>query len=177
MGRTLILFSGGVESTALLATAGSNDILVTIKPVFTDHLPTFNVSNVEAIARIYNKTVNYSSITIPVTNRTFVHQIWYFVAVAGLWVARDTSITRVVSGRHAEEPTLANKPTFDVLLSAWNVMHPTVPFEFPNGHLTKLEQWNMIPDNVKPLVSSCLTTPACGYCHKCKEVKRLITSQ
>ena len=174
MSKTLILFSGGVESTALLTTAGPDDILVTIKPVFRDYLPSFNTNNIETIAKFYNKNVNYSSVIIPSTGDKFVHQIWYFVAVAGLWVAKDPSITRVVSGRHAKEPTPENKPAFDILLSAWDIMHPTVPFLFPNGHLTKLEQWNMIPDNIKPLVSSCLFTPACGVCHKCEESKNLI---
>ena len=176
MSKTLILFSGGVESTALLTTAGPNDILVTIKPIIKNYIATYNPNTVEKIASYYNKKINYVTINIPSTGNNFVHQIWYFVSIASLWVARDPSITSVVSGRHSKEPTPENKPAFDILLSAWNVMHPTVPFLFPNGHLTKLEQWNMIPADVKPLVSSCFFTPKCGTCHKCKEVKELIYS-
>lgn len=43
----------------------------------------------------------------------------------------------------------------------------------PLGHMSKVEQWQLIPDNIKPLVHTCVD-PAqrhCGKCMKCKEME------
>lgn len=177
--RRLIFFSGGVESTPLLLEADPMDVVVTVEPTYPYGVRTFRKSTAEQIARILGFEINYAQIKIPVEPEpyNFVHQFASFVAIAHLWVVKDKSISEVWAGRNRREiPAVRDETNFKTQqLIFWDALHPDIPFVHPLEHMTKLEQWQSIPDDLKPLVSSCVTYNACGKCFKCKEVIEMMS--
>jgi 7-cyano-7-deazaguanine synthase in queuosine biosynthesis len=176
----LIFFSGGIESTALLNNADPvEDVLVTVLPTFPRGIVTSKLQSAQAIAERFGFTVNYAQIQLPVEPEpyNFVHQLASFVAVAHLWVVKDSSITEIWAGRNSAEVPIVHDPlNFKTQqLAAWNFMHPTIPFIHPLQHLTKIQHWRSIPLDVQPLVNSCIFYNNCGKCYKCQEVQELIT--
>lgn len=167
----LILFSGGVESTALLTMSRPDDVLLTIEPAYPQDVATFRRSSAEQIAARYGLKMNLAQVKVPLDPQPyrFVHQMRVFVSVANLWVAKDVSITEVWCGRNAKEPGPSLAPFINQMMAAWDVLHPRVPFLHPLDHLGKREQWGMIPAELKPLVSSCIHHTMCGQCKKCME--------
>lgn len=167
----LILFSGGVESTALLVQAKPGDVLLTILPTYPNDWATFRKNSSEGIAKHHGFDVRYARIDIPIEPLpyTFVHQMRSFVSVANLWVAKDKTITEVWCGRNNKEPGEVLAPFIEQMMTAWTVLHPEVPFLHPLDHLSKRQQWDMIPAAIRPLVSSCIHHRFCGVCYKCKE--------
>lgn len=174
----LILFSGGVESTALLSRSQLGDVLLTILPTYPNDVATFRKGTAEDIAHHYGLEVRYARIEVPLEPLpyNFVHQMRSFVSVANLWVAKDTAITEVWCGRNAKEPGPTLAPFIDQMMAAWAVLHPAVPFLHPLDHLSKREQWELIPSALRDLVSSCIHHRMCGTCKKCLELTCLSES-
>lgn len=174
----LILFSGGVESTALLGQSRLDDVLLTIQPTYPNDLATFRKNSAEALAKHYGLKMQYARIELPIEPQpyNFVHQMRVFVSIANLWVAKDVNITEVWCGRNSKEPKLLLAPFINQMMAAWDVLHPKVPFLHPLDHLSKREQWELIPGNIKPLVSSCIHHRICGRCYKCMELTCLSES-
>jgi 7-cyano-7-deazaguanine synthase in queuosine biosynthesis len=174
----LILFSGGVESTALLTQSRPGDVLLTIQPTYPNDLTTYRQGSAEQIAERYGLKMNFAGATVPLEPRPyrFVHQMRVFVSVANLWVAKDASITEVWCGRNAKEPGPSLAPFINQMMDAWDVLQPTVPFLHPLDHLSKREQWELIPQDVRPLVSTCMFHRMCGTCKKCLELTCLSES-
>jgi hypothetical protein len=174
----LIFFSGGVESTPLLLQANPADTIVTVGPTFVNTLSSFHHDNCIQIADYFGLTVNFVQIALPVkkTNTRFVHQFSTFITLAHLWCLRDPDITQVWLGRNCTEvPKIRNPddPRTRELMS-WDTMHPDIPVLHPLEHLSKQQHWQMIPDAVKPFVTSCDFQTNCGKCNKCNEFKDAI---
>jgi 7-cyano-7-deazaguanine synthase in queuosine biosynthesis len=167
----LILFSGGVESTALLTQAEADDILLTINPVYPSDLKTYDQHRAERIAAHFGHRIHYASASIPVDPLPFrsVHQMRVFVSIANLWVAKDGGITEVWCGRNSAEPSEELRPFIDQMMRAWDVLQPNVAFRHPLDHLTKRQQLELIPNAVRPHLSSCIHHRWCGICKKCLE--------
>ena len=166
----LILFSGGVESTALMTQANPDDIALVVQPTFHNDWATYRKATAEQIAKRYGVRVVYARAEIPHLGAdTFVHQMTTFVSLASLMVARNPRIKEVWCGRNSSEPSGDIKGYIERNMAAWALLHPTVPFLHPLDHLSKPEQWAMIPEEVRPLVSSCIYHSMCGRCYKCKE--------
>lgn len=168
----LILFSGGVESTLLLCEADPMDTVVTIEPTYPYGMATYRKDTTEKIAQALGFEIKYARVHIPIEPEPyhFVHQIRTFVSVANLWCAKDTRIKEVWLGRSRDD-----RPARQNMYDAWSLLHPDVKFHRPFEHLSKREQWDQIPDNIKPLVSSCFFHKNCGVCDKCVEVKKMLT--
>lgn len=167
----LILFSGGVESTALLTMSRPDDVVLTINPSFASEVETYRRDLSEQIADHFGRTVQYASITASVDPAPFqfVHQMRAFISVCNLWVAKDTRITEVWCGRNSAEPGEKLRPFIEQMMQAWAVLHPNVAFLHPLDHLSKREQLALIPEAVRPLISSCMHHRWCGTCKKCLE--------
>ena len=167
----LILFSGGVESTALLTRALPGDVLLTIEPTFPNDRPTYHPRNARQIAAMFGHKVHFAHASIPLEPLPyrFVHQMRVFVSLCNLWVAKDARITEVWCGRNSAEPGPKLKPFIDQMMAAWAVLQPQVPFLHPLDHLSKRQQWELIPPEVRHLVSSCMHHQMCGTCAKCLE--------
>lgn len=167
----LILFSGGVESTAMLTHALPGDVVLTIEPSFPNDLATFDRRTSRQIAAMMGHLVHCARADIPIepTPYQFVHQMRVFVSVCNLWVAKDRRIKQVWCGRNSAEPGPTLAPFIDQMMAAWAILHPDVPFQHPLDYLSKREQWELIPAEVRPLVSSCVHHRMCGLCKKCLE--------
>lgn len=171
----LILFSGGVESTALLSIATPNDIIVTIRDESPNGIPlTYEPGAVRSISKYYGFKVNYCSINLPYDpgQPKFVYQVWLFHSIVSLWLAKDSSVKEVWYGLNKEEYSKVYKD-FHKIKDAWPILHPSVELKHPLVHLSKKEQWNLIPDVVKPMVRTCLVNFNCQQCRKCLELKEL----
>lgn len=174
MSKSLILFSGGVESTALLSISKPNDILITVDNVYQNYTSAYNRDSIDAIAQEYNKKINYCTVELPIAVTFHVHQMWYLMAVAGLWAVADPDIAEVWCGRNSAEPGAELKPFIDEMMSKWAVMYPKVEFRHPLDHLTKKEQWDIIPVTVQKHVHSCVHQTDCGLCPKCVEYAEML---
>lgn len=188
--KRLILFSGGVESTALLTIKSTEDVVITIEDTSPGETATFNKQAVLNIAAAMQCDVKFCTVFTPYERpRTndqthWVYQLWPFLAVASTWCAKDPSITALWYGGEYGGVDLLYDPwkKYVQLRDGWNLMHPNVPIVFPLEAYTKVEHWDMIPDHVKPLVRTCLLNvhpdkdENCGTCRKCLELKSLAGS-
>jgi hypothetical protein len=171
----LIFFSGGVESTALLNQADPmEDVLITILPTFPRDMITSKLESAQAIAERFGFTVNYAQIQLPVEPEpyNFVHQVRTFFSVANLWVAKDLKITELWFGRCLEDVSPPSRPAN--IIPAWNLLYSNIPWSRPLENVSKWDQWQSIPVDVRSMVSSCVTYNNCGKCYKCQEVQKLI---
>lgn len=185
--KRLILFSGGVESTALLTIKQETDVVITIEDTSPGETPTFNRQAVLNIAHAFNTEVQFCTIFTPyerpktMDTKYWVYQLWPFLAVASAWCAKDPSITELWYGGEYGGVDLLYDPwkKYVQLHDGWNIMHPTVPIVFPLEAYTKEQHWELIPDHVKPLVRTCILNvhpekdENCGKCRKCLELKML----
>ena len=170
----LILFSGGVESTALLTLSTPDDIAFVIKPADVNDAQsalTYKKSSIAAISKFFNLTVHYGEYALPriQTKTSHIHQMKMFIGMAHLMVSRYPGIVEVWCGRNCDEPSPAIAPMIEQHMAAWAILNPSVPFLHPLDHLSKVEQMVLIPKEVRRYVSSCITHNNCGHCYKCKE--------
>lgn len=168
----LILFSGGVESTALLTVAKADDVVLTVLPTFPDDMPSFRDGTTQQIAEHFGHVVQFARADVPIVQLPprFVHQMRIFISLCNLWVAKDRHIEAVWCGRNSAEPGHELRPFIDQMMFAWAALHPSVPFLHPLDHLSKREHWELIPEAVRPLVSTCIHHRTCGTCYKCREL-------
>lgn len=187
----LLLFSGGVESTAMMTIKNPEDPVITIQDISPGEEATFNRLAVQNIAAAMNFDVEFCTFHIPFQRpkRSWNYQMWYFLPIAGLRIIKDRRITELWYGgeKAGSEPpftegvTSLDEPNkkYKRLKAAWDTMFPHVPLVFPLEQYTKQEQWAFIPDHVKPLVRTCVTNihptedKNCGICRKCQELKLL----
>jgi len=193
--RRLILFSGGVESTALLTLKSPEDVVITIQDTSPSGVMSFNKQAVLNIAAAMQCEVKFCTIHTPYGDPLVgekvqpVYQLWPFLAVASAWCAKDPSISTIWYGYSLPQDEFDGTDSlyapwkkYAQLYDGWNIMHPTVSIVFPTKKYTKLQHWEMIPDHVKPLVRTCLKNvhpdkdENCGTCRKCLELKSLAGS-
>lgn len=179
----LILFSGGVESTAMLMHRAPDDVIVTIEDTSPGETATFNRQAVLQIATVLNIDVQFCTAYVPVARPAGVwaYQLWYFLPILALWLVKDPKITELWYGANKVELHTIHQSIkkFAQLKSAWLTMFPGVDIVYPLKSYTKEEQWDMIPAAVKPLVRTCTTNVLptedvnCGKCRKCLELAQL----
>lgn len=171
--KRLIFFSGGVESTYMLTQAGYNDTIVIVDTnIFLSPIPpTFHPTNAEKIVKSFGYDPIYFSSKIKQSSREFIHQYHVFLAAANFFCLGDTEISEVWTGLNKD---MLVHESWSKILNAFHILHPTVSWVAPFDHMTKLEQWNKIPEDIKPLVSTCIYHTNCGTCTKCQEFQELI---
>jgi 7-cyano-7-deazaguanine synthase in queuosine biosynthesis len=170
----LILFSGGVESTAMLARSAPGDIALTIFDAGEPD-PTFDRWGVTGIALALERRLAFGRLDIGKARdrRAFVYQTFALTAGASLWVSKDPSITEVWYGLKKGDPTPNVAEQYHRCMDGWAAMHPGVPFRAPLIDLTEAEQWLQIPAKVRSMVRNCLFGTDCGTCRKCVKLKAL----
>lgn len=172
--RNLILFSGGVESTAMLSISTPHDIILTIDWSNDNTLiPVYKYSAVTYITKYYNRKLIIYKYPLPEyssANFTFLHQMRIFISVCNIWAAQDATIGSIWCGRNSAEPSHDIKEFIEQMMKAWNILHPNVSFDHPLDHLSKFEQYQLIDPKVRPFVSSCITHNKCKNCFKCMEL-------
>jgi len=170
----LILFSGGVESTALLSFYNPGDVVMIVEDR-AEHR-TFDIDAVNNILNtlsIFN--VEWCYMHAGYYHEKTLYQLWSLMACASVYCARHRDVTEVWYGLHMGEPHVPSARVEHVtIIQAWKVLFPTVRFYSPLIHLSKSEQWDLIPDHLKKLVRNCsFPGKNCGKCSKCKELQEL----
>ena len=166
MAKRLIFLSGGVESTAMLTQANYNDIIVIVNIYIGVSNSATHHQNTEKIANALGYEVTFCDVKISEKSKEFVHQINFIMPMANIMCINDPEISEVWYGRNKNDSRHAQA---EKAIAAWNILQPNVPWLHPLFHLNKYETWALIPDDIKPLVSSCIFHNNCGKCFKCEE--------
>lgn len=173
--KRLVLFSGGVESTALLTLAipGHDVVLFVHAP---DEAPTALCNDAERVAKSMGFELSVGFLGTGTTGNFLnpAYQLYWLLAVASVRVKQVPQITEVWYGLHTGEPHAERvQEDFIRLKKAWEILHPGVLLRWPLYSKTKEEQWELIPAATKKLVRNCDFVRNCGQCPKCKELKAL----
>lgn len=201
MAKVLVAFSAGVESTALLhhmvQTHGASNVKalhVTSRenpdrPIGIDKLYRAEKFYTAAIAQHYGVSLTVVERDL-IENATsiprFGPHLWSQEALAMCLIERD--YTEFASGLHAgEQPAGHALLIQEYFLKIMEHEQLTVQRTRPLSHLTKKQQWDMIPAEVKPLVWYCANYNTrntsggvtsgfvrCGLCAKCLEFDTLV---
>ena len=170
----LILFSGGVESVAMLTKASKDDIVMTIRDTSPNHYHTYHPNRIEEVARAMKVQIQYTDIKIPIEkSKGFVHQLWTFTPIAIMWASRFPEINEIWYGLNNTEPSALAKDDFEKCIKIWKIAFPQINLRFPLRRFSKEQQWSMIPKHIRPLITTCLNNNFCGTCRKCIELKKL----
>lgn len=170
----LILFSGGVESTAMLTLRNPQDIITTVRDTSKSIYRNYNEKAVEEIAKHLGVKIHYTDIAIPIEHKkNNLYQLLTFVHIAGLWVTRFPSIKEVWYGLKKGEPIESMRKEFDWCVDMWGHAYPNTKLSFPFKDMEKGQIWKLIPDDLKPLVINCNEVNPCHTCSKCTELQKL----
>lgn len=191
--RTLVMFSGGMDSTAALWHVLHNP--EKYGDVHVHHMHLQNVENrwraeAEAVKNVlaYMRkhapttfTTSESMINTPQFGNNFLYDVEVMGFITGYMTSRDPSITKVVIA--------ATKTDFDLGVDAsvmrgkrmHNAYHPDEKDhsarikEYPHKHLTKEQVYKTLPPDLAKLTWSCRTPRyvkgrpiECGQCKTCK---------
>lgn len=150
--------------------ATPQDLALMIEPTFYNESATFRGGTAEEIVRRFGMRYEHASVKLPeLGGDRWAHQMTTFVGLANMMVARYPQITEVWCGRNSAEPSEGIRGFIEQNMAAWAILNPNVPFLHPSEHLTKRQHWELIPPDIRPLVSSCVHHRMCGTCDKCKE--------
>jgi len=176
--RRLILFSGGVESTALLTIADKKDLLLICGVPRKNYTYGLDYAKCKKIASVYGNEIMEFDFPNQIDGSKWTNQLMWFVFTSYLIVASRDDINEVWWGMHYNEShrnfnhPIERKKNFERIMTAWYTLHPTIKFWAPLEFETKTQQWQRIPDDVKKYVSWCNTNNDCGVCRKCLEFKK-----
>jgi 7-cyano-7-deazaguanine synthase in queuosine biosynthesis len=95
-------------------------------------------------------------------------QRWYISFFLGMLTVYNPQIKNLYYGLNNEDTTAVNPQMRGQMETFMGVMTGDNRLQTPLSHLTKAQQWEIIPDDVKPLVLTCFSG-VCGTCFKCKE--------
>lgn len=170
MEKRLILFSGGVESTAMLNLAGPNDIILSVDMPYAVGV-SYSETNAEKIVNMLGFELTKAKVSINHPIKSFAHQINLLMPIANFMCLADPEITEIWFGRGKQDE---RHPQAETYLQAWRVLQPNVPWNYPLISFSKKEIWESIPDDIRPYVNSCIFQTNCGQCPKCKEFEERI---
>ena len=183
--RVAILFTGGVESTALIEHALKENI--TFDLIHIVHNNRSGAENVfcKQIAKYYDKELFEVSIRKDRFDEQYSRS--YRDIVAWLPIAMMATVkgkyNQVWFGNHKGEMDHTDSWS---MFDAWNIMvklrgiNDSTKLKSPLMELTKVQQYSIIPPIVKKMIVGCehLTVDEennpvfCGYCGKCREWKK-----
>lgn len=197
----LVLFSGGVESTALLVdTINKYDVhnVIALTTIIQDSSDNFYRPLYEATEFYTPKICKILGVTQILSHKSKVgpgqvpnFSTLQFIADAYNFVLANNKITHVFGGVNSSDlgatpeeekkvPHLAlARKLFESVMETYNL---DVKYEYPLSHLSKLEQYKLIPDNLRPYIWTCYRyskrtldgfTP-CDTCFKCLELKNQV---
>ena len=182
----VVAFSGGVESTALMAWAKAkgekvvafNFAISLSEPPYgpiEEWLATQRVNAREIAAAM---DVPLMEIDLLMTNMGTIRnerpeykysfQRWYIAFFLGMMTVYNPHIQNLYYGLNNEDTTAVSPEMRAAMEGFMAMMVGDNRLRTPLSHMTKAQQWEIIPDNVKPLVLTCFNK-VCGTCFKCQE--------
>jgi 7-cyano-7-deazaguanine synthase in queuosine biosynthesis len=190
----IVAWSGGVESTALIT-----QVLAEKKTPLIIHLEIYNndyhtnqyqTLAVENMADRLDLRVEYIEHRSVIVDMKRSQDFWkqkkygggypilpFWTSIVFLTQIVNPWCTDIYIGKHLQD---GNADTWAVAQKYCEEQGRLFGFESrlsaPLEHLSKKEQWSLIPRDIKPLVRTCPanTITPCGVCSKCKEKEKLI---
>ena len=201
MAKVLVAFSGGVESTAVLhhmvQTHGASNVRALYVCKREDENNIVGIDKLYRAEKLYTKLIaQHYGVTLTTVERDFVDgtssipryspHLWSQEALALCLIDRD--FTELASGLHAgEQPAGHALLIQDYFLKVMEHEGLNVQRTRPLSHLTKKQQWDMLPEQVKTMVWYCVNYQSrqvingqttsftrCGTCAKCQEFDTLV---
>ncbi len=197
--RTLVLLSGGIDSTAALW-----HVLHHPEEYGEVHVHHIHIQNLEgrwraeeiAVKNIlaYMRknaptpfTSSESTIRTPSFNNKFLYDVEVMGFVTGYMTSRDPKINKVIIGATATDFELGVDESVMRGKRTHNAFHPEEEDhsarvkEYPHSHLTKKEVYSTVPQELAKLTWSCRTPHyadgkpiECGRCKTCKIELRMV---
>jgi 7-cyano-7-deazaguanine synthase in queuosine biosynthesis len=182
----VIAFSGGVESTALMAWAAQRkEKVVAFNFSISLSEPPYGPIevwlakqrvNAQEIAdkfgipmmEIDTQMTNMGTIRNEKPEYKYSFQRWYISFFLGMMTVYNPHIENLYYGLNDEDTSATNPEIRATLEKFIGMMAGEGKFKTPLSHMTKSQQWEMIPDDIKPLVLTCYNK-VCGTCFKCQE--------
>jgi 7-cyano-7-deazaguanine synthase in queuosine biosynthesis len=177
-----LAFSGGVESTALMAHLKSTgEKFVAFNLAISLPRPPYGPIEVWMAKQRINAKQIAEKLGVPLmevdmqmTNLNTVRreppafhrgtiQRWYIRWYLALLTVYNPEIKNLYYGFHNKDSGAS--ADVEAMLS---LMAGNSKFKSPLAHLSKKEQWDLIPKDVQPLVLTC-HNGVCGECFKCQE--------
>ncbi len=175
MSNSVLFFSGGVESTAILEAYKDTNIrlLFVSSPWYKD----FREGALK-IAEYYKKDLEFFEMKATVSNNRHVQQLNWYLMVAYLYSLKWPDIKTFYYGLHVQDTSLVTNSGLENLKKVkthFKTLLPNVSLISPFQHLTKKEQYDTLPKVVQDMIHTCNRTDKfCGKCSKCVEFLRLI---
>lgn len=190
----IVAWSGGVESTALvhqLVLEKRNPLIIHLEIYNNDiQANTFETYAVERMSDMLGVEVSFIECKSSIPDVKKTAEFWKHRKFGGgypvlpLWTSM-AFMTQIVNpwckdiyiGKNSSD---GNADTWEVAQNYCKQQGKLFGFESemsaPLEHLSKKEQWLMIPKEVRPHIRTCTSknSKACGKCSKCKEKEKLI---
>ena len=184
-----IMLSGGVESTALVQHALNSDLypLCHFTSLFPNTHP--HLAHVKAIAELYGVELYEWDMEKRAFNPDHGHQTksWYWWSLYGamlgvaypdikeIWIGANCGVRRPFDIPNDPDPYELYARPLKLIESGSDMVDGTAKARLPLAHKTKLEQWHMIPEHIRPHIVTCerqfeFGQPRCGLCRKCIEL-------
>lgn len=190
--RTLVLFSGGIDSTAALW-----HVLNNTDDYGKVHVHHIHIQNIEArwkaeavaaqaVLQYLRKhapapfTVSESSINTPHFGQNFLYDSEIISFMTGYMTSRDPFITKVVIGATGTDFSMGGSQAVargKAIHNAFHLKegdHSATVKEYPHSNLTKEQVYNTLPPDLAALTWSCRTPHyidgkpiECGRCKTC----------
>lgn len=150
------MFSGGVESTALLTMINPAEDYVGIVNVVSPIDDKDHDIEMQRKILLHYRCFNVSVFTVDVSltnNMRVGSSSTQYQPFSFLFAARMQGLTEIWWGCHKDDDP--NVGTWKRYMDAWSIMHPAIEAKAPLEKLSKKEQWAMIDEEVKDYVISC----------------------
>lgn len=175
MNNSVLFFSGGVESTAILeAYKNTNIRLLYVYSPWYKHFKECALK----IANFYKKELEFFEMHSSVTGGNHLQQLNWYLMVAYLYSLKWPEINTFYYGLHKRDTSLVSKSGLTNLKNVqahFKTLMPNASLVFPFDALSKKQQYDMIPEEVKGMLHTCnRTNNFCGKCSKCVEFLHLV---
>lgn len=182
----IIAFSGGVESVALMSwLSKTNEKVVAFNFSIALADPPYGPIevwlakqrvNAQQICKKFDiplmevdlQMTNMATLTNQKPEYRYSFQRWYISFFLGMVSVYNPGIKNLYYGLNDEDTTAVNPEMRATMESFIGIMNSESKLQTPLSHMTKAQQWELIPDDVKPLVLTCFNK-VCGTCFKCEE--------
>lgn len=188
----IFLFSGGVESTAMLPLVKKKDLVVTIRDDTFRYYKNSYSKNLQEILDYYGLvgfTIDYTMkalVQSKAPDAPYARQMSSMIPAIMALIDRLESTERIIvrdiyHGKNLNEWHDASvcefhenpHPQYLRWEAIFNAFYPYKKIISPFVHKTKKEQYESIPEAIRQYVTTCGVK--CGVCKKCLEFKKWVT--
>lgn len=181
-----LAFSGGVESTALMSwIKARGEKFVAFNLALALPEPPYGPVEVWLVKQRINarqiaekmgvplieldiQMTNMGTVRPEKPNYKYSFQRWYISWYLGMLTVYNPGIKNLYYGLNNEDTSAVNPEMRARIVAMIELMAGEDRLRTPLMHMSKAEQWDLIPKDVQPLVLTCYNH-VCGHCFKCQE--------